>query len=79
MIDTQSMRISVPVRKIDEIRAMLNEWPLKRTHARIKEVLIDRQVAALHNGYPAWEVHGFGGRNSGLVWLEITILAKPQR
>ena len=38
VIDTQSMRISVPVRKIDDIRAMLKEWPLNRTYARIKEV-----------------------------------------
>ena len=38
VIDTQSMRISVPVRKIDDIRAMLKEWPLHRTYARIKEV-----------------------------------------
>ena len=36
VIDTQSMRISVPVRKIEEIRAMLKEWPLNRTYARIK-------------------------------------------
>ena len=38
VIDTQSMRISVPVRKIDDIRAMLKEWPLNRTYARTKEV-----------------------------------------
>ena len=38
VIDTQSMRISVPVRKIDDIRAMLKEWPLNRTYARMKEV-----------------------------------------
>ena len=38
VIDTQSMRISVPVRKIDDIRAMLKEWPLIRTYACIKDV-----------------------------------------
>ena len=59
VIDTQPMRISVPVQKIDEIRAMSKEWPLNSTYARIKEVAsLIGKLRTLHNGYPAWEVHG---------------------
>lgn len=38
VIDTQNMRISVPPRKIDEIRDLLRKWPMDRRSARIKEV-----------------------------------------
>ena len=39
----------------------------------------DRQVAALHNGYPAWEVHGLEALQFGVGLAADYDLAKPQR
>ena len=79
VIDTQSMRISVPVQKIDDIRAMMKGWPLNRTYESIKEVASCRGKLRHFTTLSGLGGTWFGGCNSKLVWLGITILAKPQR
>ena len=39
-IDTESMSIALPTRKVDDLRARLAEWPAGRQTATVKEVLV---------------------------------------
>ena len=39
-IDTESMTIALPARKVDDLRARVAEWPPERETATVKEVLV---------------------------------------
>ena len=39
-LDTERMTISLPGRKINELREMLQEWPEQRSTATVREVLV---------------------------------------
>lgn len=48
-VDTASMIIALPVRKIDDLRARVAEWQLERQTATVKERLVLAEEGCIDN------------------------------